>query len=377
MTHYGYDVIVVGAGPGGASAAFFLGQSGRHVLVLERATPPRHMPCGGAVPKATFRRFPFSFDTVIEAEPAAAEINYPGQSPVKISLDDRPVAMVRRAFFDAYILAQATGAQVEVLDGVAVTGVTEHPDGVEVTATGGRTFAARYLIGADGANSTVAQTLGLRKRRVLSGAVEAEVEPDEAMLARWAQTAVWLFGACPGGYLWIFPKRERFSVGVACFSPGKADLRGILVRHMANWGVDLTGVQLHGHPLPLHWRREPLHTARCLLVGDAAGLVDPLLGEGIRYAVYSAEIAAQAIVQNDLARYTRRVQREIGDGQLWAKLAASLLYGLPRLSWRWALCHPRIVQACINVLRERWDYRTFVRLLPLYILERAVKIVRG
>lgn len=384
MTGHRYDVIVVGAGPGGASAAFFLGRDGRRVLVLERAALPRYKPCGGAVPKPTFRRFPFSFDTVIEAEPAAAEFHYPGQSPVQMRLDDRPVAMVRRSVFDAYILARAADAQVEVMDSVAVTGVTEHPDGVQVTVADGRAFAARYLIGADGANSTVARSLGLRQRRVLGSTVEAEVEPDEATLARWAQTAAWLWGACPGGYLWIFPRGERLSVGVACFLPGKAThpagrprpgLRRLLVQHTADFGVDLSGVRLRGHPLPLHWRRERLHTARCLLVGDAAGLVDPLLGEGIRYAVYSAEIAAWAIAQGDLAGYTRRAQREIGDDQLWAKRTARWLYGLPRLSWQLALCHLRIVEAFVDLLRERRSYKNFVELLPFYLLESLARVL--
>ena len=385
-----YDVIIVGAGPGGASAAFFLGQRGQRVLVLERARLPRYKPCGGGVPKVTFRRFPFSFDPVVEAEPAATELHYPGQSPTKVSLDDRPIAMVRRSVFDAYILTQAANAKVEVLDDVAVTGVTEHPDGVEVTVADGRTFFARYLIGADGANSTVARALGLRKRRALGSTLEAMIEPDEATLARWAQTSMFQYGACPGGYLWIFPKRGRLSVGIGRFWPGKADrsaepfggaqdrrsrqsLRGILVREMANFGVDLTGVRLHGHPLPFYWRRELLHTTRCLLVGDAAGLADPLMGEGIRFAVYSAEMAAQAITRDDLAGYTRRVQRTIGNDHLWAKKVAWVLYGFPRLSWQWGIRNPRLIRALVDVLRERRSYRTFAQMLPLYVLDSLVR----
>jgi len=368
-----YDAIVVGAGPGGASATFFLGQRERRVLVLERATLPRHKPCGGAVPKAAFRRFPFSFDPVIEAEPTTAEFHYPGQLPVKMLLDDCPIVMVRRQAFDHYIVVQASDGKVEVLDGVAVTDVVEHSDSVEVTTADGRTFAARYLIAADGTNSTVARVLGLRKRRVLGGTLEAEVKPGETTLTRWGQTAVLQFDACPGGYLWIFPKRRCLSVGIARLSPGKVDLQSILMRQMANFGVDLTGVRLHGHPLPLHRKSERLHTARCLLVGDAAGLVDPLLGEGIRFAMQSAEIAAQAIVQDDLAGYTRRVQREIGNDQLWAKKAARILHGFPYFSWRWGICNSRMGQAMLDVLRERLHYRTFVWRLPLYFLESLLR----
>lgn len=368
-----YDVIVVGAGPGGASAAFFLGQAGQRVLVLEQATLPRYKPCGGAVPQVAFRRFPFSFEPVITVEPTAAEFYYPGQPPIQVRLDDRPIAMVRRPAFDAYILAQAADAGAKVLEGVAVAGVIEHSDGVQVTTSGGRSFAARYLIGADGANSTVARALGLRRRRMLGGTLEAEVEPDAVTLARWGGTAMLQFGTCPSGYVWIFPKKRWLSVGIAHFSPGKADLRGILTREMANFGIDLTGVQLYGHPLPFHGKPERLHTGRCLLVGDAAGLVDPLLGEGIRFAMRSAEIAAQAIVRREGAGYTRRVQREIVNDQRWAQIGAWVLHNFTRLSWELGLCNPRLGRAMIDVLQERTSYRAFVWRLPLYLLESVVR----
>lgn len=113
-------------------------------------------------------------------------------------------------------------------------------------------------------------------------------------------------------------------MGIARFAPGWADLRGIFVQQTARLGLDLSGVELRGHPLPLYRRAERLHTARCLLVGDAAGLVDPLLGEDIRYAIYSAQMAAQVIVQDDLTGYTRRVQpaRAAQLSQVRARVAA-------------------------------------------------------
>ena len=181
------------------------------------------------------------------------------------------------------------------------------------------------------------------------------------------------FGACPGGYVWIFPKKRWLSVGIARFSPGKADLRGILTREMANFGIDLTGVRLYGHPLPFHGKPERLHTGRCLLVGDAAGLVDPLLGEGIRFAMHSAEIAAQAIVRREGAGYTRRVQREIVNDQRWAQIGAWVLHNLTRLSWELGLRNPRLGRAMIDVLQERTSYRAFVWRLPMYILESVVR----
>lgn len=367
-----YDTIVVGAGPGGASTTFFLAQAGQRVLVLERETLPRYKPCGGAVPWVALRRFPFSFASAIEAEPARAELRYPGAPPLRFSLDNRPIAMVRRSVFDHALLTQAIDAGAEVAQGVRVTGVTECRSGVTVTATGGRTFVARHLVGADGANSTVARALGLRRRRVLGGTLEAEIAPGPPILARWRDTAMFLFGACPDGYAWIFARRDRLSVGVARFSPGRVDLRGVLVRSMAHLGIDLREVRLHGHPLPLYGGSERLHSGRCLLVGDAAGLVDPLLGEGVRYALTSGEMAARCILGGDLAAYTRHVHRHLGRRHCWAREGARVLYGFPRLSWRLGLGNPRLQRAMVEVLRGRSSARRLVCRLPLYVLESLV-----
>jgi len=368
-----HDTIVVGAGPGGASAAFFLSRAGQRVLLLERTRFPRHKPCGGAVPVSTFRRFPFSLEAVIETRPTVAEFRYPGQSPLHEPLPDRPIALVRRPDFDALLLSRAADAGAQVLENTTAAAVVEHADGVEVSASDGRSFAARYLVGADGANSGVARALGLRQQRVLGGALEAEVQPDAATMARLAGRALFVFGACPGGYLWVFARREHLSVGVARLAPGRVDLKSILLREMDRLDIDLTGARLHGHPLPLHRRWERLHSYRCLLVGDAAGLVEPLLGEGVRFALYSGQMAADTILGGDLARYTWQIQRAIGRQLWWAGQAAWVLYAFPMLAWRLGLSNPRLRQGMVDVLRQRCSYRRFVWRLPFYLLASAAR----
>ena len=139
--------------------------------------------------------------------------------------------------------------------------------------------------------------IGLRRRRLLTAAIEAEVTPDAETWERYAGKALFDLGALPFGYLWVFAKKEHLSVGIAQFSGKYAPLRQTLLREMAHLGIDLTGARLHGHTLPLYQGAEPRGTARTLLVGDAAGLVDPLSGEGIRHAIASGKIAAQAILE--------------------------------------------------------------------------------
>lgn len=321
-------------------------------MVLEKEALPRYKACGGGVPRSVFRHFPFSFDEVVESEIAAVRFSYRDKE-VTFPLPTQPVVMVMRDRLDAFVLSQA---EAEVRDATRVVGVAEEKDRVQVRTADGQEWVARYLLGADGAHSVVARALGLRQKKILGVAIEAEVWVDGPTLAEYAQTAFFKFGAVPGGYLWVFPKKEHLSVGIGVFGQSHADLRGILRQEMSRLGLKLDGTPLYAHPLPVHWYQERLATERALLVGDAAGLVDPLLGEGIRYAVRSARLAAEAIARDAVEAYMPEVQREIGIGLRRARWLARLFYGLPHLCFLLGVCNPRMVQSFTNLLDERASY---------------------
>jgi flavin-dependent dehydrogenase len=279
--------------------------------------------------------------------------------------------MVMRDQFDYHILQQA---QAEVQPGVEVASVTQDGEKVRVTTKKGEAFQAKYLIAADGANSPVARSLGLREGKELGVALELETEVDSATLAAYHQRFLIGFGYLAAGYYWIFPKAHHLSIGIGTVKRGEKTMPQLLQEAMSNLGVSLEKNRRYAHPIPIRTRREQLQQGRVLLVGDAAGLVDPLTGEGIRHAVESAHIAARTIMAGNVAQYTRLIEKTYAGDLRWAGILSHIIYNTQQFSFDWIIRNRLAFTDLIRILSNRMSYRQFVAKLPLYVLSLGSRL---
>jgi geranylgeranyl reductase family protein len=362
--------------------AYLLAVRGLQVLILEKARFPRPKPCGGGVTLKAVRSLPFDASQVFEVQAEAGRLSFQGRPVVRARLE-RPAAwLVMRDRFDQFLAEQAAHAGARLVQGITVRAVEELANRVIVRTEDGGAFAGRLLAGADGVHSTVARSVGLMLGRCVGTALEAEIDVPDADRHAQGADATFDFGALPGGYGWIFPKRDHLSIGVFDARGGKspalkAHLRQFVASHAllrnARW------LTVRGHRIPLGGRRQALHAGRTLLVGDAANLADPWLGEGIYYAVASARVAAGAMCDAlaegalDLSAYTARVNAEITGDFAYARRLGYLVYRFPRLCSIWLARSPLLQEAVFGVIRgdETFQklYRRMVRQLPRILVE--------
>jgi geranylgeranyl reductase family protein len=346
-----YDVIVVGAGPSGATAAYELARAGLRTLIIEKARLPRYKTCGGGITYKSARALPFSIESVSERTLYRADFSWKMSKSYVLDSKTPLVYMVQRSRFDNYLTEQAVSAGAQLMDETAVKSVEVREGGVTASTSRG-TFSAGYLVGADGATGRVARSLGLMSDRWALAALEGEVEADQELMDYWQDKLGLDLGEVRATYGWVFPKGDHLSVGVGGV-PMIEDYGSHLKRYDAKHTAARTPrvkrvIRHHGYLLPCRRPGAPVQKGRALLVGDAAGLVEAFTGEGIYWAIRSGQIAARAIAKGeDVPDYQRQLDAalmpDLLSARRWLRVyvwTPRACYSLPRrLPFFWgAIC---------------------------------------
>jgi geranylgeranyl reductase family protein len=326
-----YDAIVVGAGPGGSTAARCLARAGASVLLLDRARFPREKPCGGGVTVRAAHEQEIDLSPVVERTVTGVRLSLRLGPAFDRRYEEPLVYMTQRCRLDAYLAEGATVAGAAFQDGEPVRALEVASDpgragagpGASLTPavivrTERGSYAARAVIGADGANGVVGRAAGLRPRSEDAVALEGNVPFPHGVSEAWRETAALDLGGLAGGYGWVFPKGDHLNVGVGAWKYAAFTLRPKLAALCRRYGFDPEGLAgLRGHHLPVRIPGSSIARGPVALVGDAAGLVDPLSGEGIHMAFLSGRLAAEAVLRflageaEDLSPYQRVVDRRL------------------------------------------------------------------
>jgi geranylgeranyl reductase family protein len=340
-----WDAIVIGAGPAGSAAARALAAGGARVLLVDRAGFPRDKPCGGSISVQASSWLPGPLaDRVPAVSIVGADLCW--SRCWTIGMDAPGVGwIVRRSDFDAWLLEGAVRAGAEFRPRTLPVELQTAPHGLRIRLGNGWEETER-LIGADGAASWTARRIGARPLAVGWG-IEAVLPGD------LARRPLFDFSRGERGYAWAFPRPGGTSVGVCSMR------RSGIGRELERF---LESNRFPAPPDPPRLWMAPLGTSgvegmggRVLLAGDAAGAVDPFLGEGIRYALRSGARAARSVLEG--GGYGDWFGRELVPEFRASARMRGLFYALSPALLERLLAHPRVRKGFARILSGERTYR--------------------
>ena len=363
-----HDVIVVGAGPSGAILAYELGKRGIGVLVLEKEKLPRYKCCAGGVTSKAVKLLDFDITGVVEDVISEVSFTFNLNSTYLGQHGQPLIYTVMRDVFDHFLVTRAQQSGAVIMDGQRVTSIQTDADWVEVS-TANDIFRSRLVVGADGAYSVVAKELDMGRSMEYIAGIESEVIVPEEELAKWKSRVQIDLGCIPGGYAWVFPKRNHLSIGAGCLAPKAKYLDRQYKEFVNSLSIgSYTIARSSSHLIPTCTKGRLVWQDKALLLGDAAGLTDPLTGEGIYSAIRSAQLAAP-VIENCLARgkvglqdYQQIVENKIVSELRIARKLSRFFVRFPRLAfgmlnrsdgaWR-AICNLMLGEIDYAAVKER------------------------
>ncbi|MDH2442424.1 geranylgeranyl reductase family protein [Amnibacterium sp. CER49] len=377
-----WDVLVVGAGPAGSSAARAAALAGARVLLVDAARFPRYKTCGGGLIGASLAELPAEAAAAVVRRIDTVTVARKGGRARAIRSTRPFLALTDRDRFDQALVDAAVAAGAVFRDGVRVRRLEEIEGGVAVHTTDGVVVSASVVVGADGSAGVVGRFVGVRIGRSDLG-LELELELELAgMEPGWAGRVHLDWGAAPGTYGWVFPKADRLTVGVMERKGDGGATRRYLDRFVHELGLGGLPVERSSGHLT-RWREpgSPVRRGRVLVAGDAAGLLEPWTREGISFALRSGRAAGEAAAagaRNGVARleqYAQMVRVELEPEQRGGALLLRLFERHPLLVHLALTRTGRGADAFVRVCRGGLSIPDGLRRHPL--LRRLAVVLAG
>ncbi|MHB8421880.1 MAG: NAD(P)/FAD-dependent oxidoreductase [Leptospirales bacterium] len=376
------EVIVIGLGPAGSTAVRLLSDAGVRVAGIDRSDFPRSKTCGGGVSARSIPFLPKGWDALPHTVTTGVSLSYLDYTPVEVDMG-RPIAyQFRREEFDLFLVEMAEEAGADLFFGRTVTDLVWNGSLFRLTTDQSEIFESPVLIAADGAtsqvyrflcSSTSEKTLSVKKKKSFHHGFPSSERVSECESPSRRSDVLIDLGSVPGGYGWSFPKSGSVNnIGVVSFTK---PLRNPLETLKAFAET----VSIKSSPFPEgnksrtwmipDFQESKMHgmISGLFFIGDAGGMVDPFLGEGIYYAMLSAKRAISEILthrgqpERASQSYAEWAVRDIFRDFSQARRLASIIYRFPGIYFRLVQKYPHILSLYSMILCGSHDYRSFSR----------------
>jgi geranylgeranyl reductase family protein len=366
-----YDLIVVGAGPAGSSAARTAAKAGLDVLILEKEPFPRYKPCGGALSDRAISCLDFSLpEDICERIITRARVHFRNRV-VEGRKGYRLSTLVTRSKFDQFLLQKALEAGSNLVT-QKVMNYKEKEDHVEVLA-GTEEYHSRFLVISSGCQNCLKDGIQERANRdQYNVSIVTEIdEDDEKINEQLHDTLDFHFDAAQTGYGWVFPHGGYYSVGIGGQASLLKGLRGTMQNFLRKTGFQ-GNYRLHGHKIPMGGISWKVASPRVLLAGDSAGFVDPFTGEGVYYALRSGQIAAQAVLEQDPANvsktYEAMCKKDFGEDLSYALWMLRSLDAHREIFFNALIQNEDVLNSYLEITAAKKTYKEFAEwLFPLLV----------
>ncbi|MHA4814665.1 geranylgeranyl reductase family protein [Streptomyces aculeolatus] len=355
-----WDVVVIGAGPAGASAAYAAAGQGRRVLLLERSELPRYKTCGGGIIGLSREALPDGVELPLRDRVNTVTFTMRGRLGRTRRSRRTLFGLVNRAELDARLAEAAQRAGARLRTGVTVARVEQHgpdvPDRrtVAVHLADGEKVLARAVVGADGSAGRTSSHVGVELEQVDLG-LEAEIPVPPEVADDWRGRVLIDWGPLPGSYGWVFPKGDTLTVGVISARGDGAATKRYLEEFTARLGLAGFEPSLSsGHLTRCRAHNSPLSRGRVVVCGDAAGLLEPWTREGISYALRSGRLAGEWAVRIAEAQDAVDARRQALNYAFAVKAGLGVEMAVGRRLLAAFERHPAVFHAVLTGFRPAW-----------------------
>ena len=375
-----YDLLIVGGGPSGSSAGRLAGQKGLKTLLIEKETFPRYKPCGGALSEQALSCLNFPLpESIREREVFGLRMHFKG-SVIENYKKSRMATMVTRSTLDSYLLEKGKEAGIEVKTGEKVLDYREKDSFVEVY-TNEQIYRAKFVIIGEGSQGKLKSKIRKIDAKDEYGiCIVTEVEEENEKIDKYMPRAIEIhFDVMEMGYGWVFPHDNYYSVGIGAFANTLSDPKRVMREFLKKNGFN-GNYRLRGHIIPAGGIKRNVIGSRVVLIGDAAGFVDPFAGEGIAYAIRSGQIAVEVIDGilrgsedlKELRDYETICQGEFVNNFKYALILVKMMHSFPDFFFKILTDNHEVFEKFTEISVLKKQYRSYLEWLlprlPKYLL---------